>query len=97
LKPEHGGHAIVKFNNSHLPPGCQDANRWRCVYVPTYITFVAAYQNPWTVADHDAIRAMQTIWDHLYKNPKIAHKIQAQQAVFCVVSVHMAVDWLLDC
>jgi hypothetical protein len=83
---KNSGRATTKFNNSHLPSGCQDGNRWRRIFVPTYITFVAGYDNPWSVTDDDAVPAMQAIWNKVYDNPKITHKIEAQQAVFSVVS-----------
>jgi hypothetical protein len=86
LKADHVSRVAVKFNNSHLPDGCQDANRWHCTFVPTFIGYVASYHDPWNVADGDSIRAMQTIWNQVYNQPKITHQIETQQAVYCVVS-----------
>jgi hypothetical protein len=80
------GRANVKFNNSHLPAGCQDGNRWRRVFVPTYIGFVAGYRDPWTVNDKNAVAIMQAIWNKVYENPRIAYQIEPQQEVFSVVS-----------
>ena len=82
---EHGGRISVKFNNSHLPDGCQNGTRWHRVFVPTYIRFVASYNNPWTVIDTDAVRAMQVIWNKVYDQPKIVCQIETHEAVYSVV------------
>jgi hypothetical protein len=83
-EPQGASRTQVKWTNAHLPQGCQDVNRWRRVFVPTYIRFVASYDNPWTVRDEDSVSAMQAIWNKVYGS-KIEHEIVAQQAVHSVV------------
>ena len=64
---------------------------WRQAYIPTYISFVAAYKDPWCVEDADAVSGMQETWNRIYVdhrniNEKIPHTIALNEAVFSIVS-----------
>jgi hypothetical protein len=85
--PKSNGKArlvIPKLTNKDLPRGCQDGNLWRRRFIPTYMTFVASYNQVWSVIDGDAIDAMQKIWDQIY-GQKIPHTIELHDAVFQTV------------
>ena len=82
-----------KSQNRYLPHGSQDGNVWRRVFVPTYFTFIAAYDDPWVVKDKDAIQALQKIWNHVYvgrqNSVDIPHTILVHKAVFKVVRLFL--------
>jgi hypothetical protein len=86
---ESGRQGRVHYTNRDLPPGSQDANVWRRVFIPTYIVFVANYSNPWSVKDKDALVALQHVWNTVYLNPKknlgLAHTVEHQDSVFSIV------------
>jgi hypothetical protein len=73
-----------KFTNKSLPEGCQESHRWRRSLVPTYIHFVAACKNPWSVDSDEAVSALQKIWRAVYGD-KIQHTVKVNEAVFSVV------------
>ncbi|MGH7238924.1 MAG: hypothetical protein ACREHG_02540 [Candidatus Saccharimonadales bacterium] len=79
-----------KFINGDLPVGCEKGNAWRRNYIPTYITLVAASEDPWFVEDEHAVEQMQEAWDVIYLNgttgDNIPHTVELNQAVFCIVS-----------
>ena len=77
-------HSGVKYKNSDLPDGCLSNNVWRRIYVPTYLTYVASYDDPWTLKDSDGINAMQCIWDDIYGH-KVKYTIKVNDAVFNIV------------
>jgi hypothetical protein len=79
-----------KFVNKDLPAGYDAGNMWRRAYIPTYISFVAGYKDPWFVEDAHAVIGMQEVWDRIYINnsnitQKIPHTIVLNQAVFSIV------------
>jgi hypothetical protein len=84
-EPENGS----RWTNRDLPVGTHRDNMWRRVYIPTYVTFVACYQDPWIIPDHRGIEAMQKAWDKVYVGraglQDILHKVVANQAVFSIV------------
>jgi hypothetical protein len=74
-----------KFRNEDLPRGCQDDNRWRGNFIPTFLWY-AAYQNdPWNLEEDAAVNAMQRIWDTLYSKA-IPYRIVPHDAVYIIVS-----------
>jgi hypothetical protein len=89
LKPQAAtGHR--KFIIKDLPAGSDRGNAWSRTYIPTYISFVAAYKDPWSVEDKHAIDTMQEAWNCVYINDKavtdkIPHTVAANQAVFAIV------------
>ena len=71
-----------KFINGDLPVGCERGNKWRRVFIPTYIAYVTGYMDAWFVEDDDAIAAMQVIWEVTYLNTNLSkHSIQVNDAV----------------
>jgi hypothetical protein len=86
-QPENG----TRWTNADLPFGCRKDNVWRRTYIPTYITFVAGYRDPWTVGDDDAVTAMQKTWNKVYLNRSrmadIQHQVVVNNAVFSIVSM----------
>jgi hypothetical protein len=83
-----------KFTNKALPDGCQDGNRWRRIFIPTYIHFVADCENPWSVNSDKAVAAMQKIWNTVY-GKSIPHTVQVNQAVFSVVCIVVFISAVL--
>jgi hypothetical protein len=63
--------AQVKVKNENLPVGSQ-AN-WHSIYIPTYLQFVANYGQTWMVDNHEAIAAMQKVWNVVYQT--IPHNV----------------------
>jgi len=73
------------FKNSDLPAGCQDNDKWRREFIPTYLWWVATQPDPWNVDDEKALEALQAIWDKIY-GAKIPYVITLNDAVFSIVS-----------
>ena len=86
----------VKWNNNDLPPGCNDNLEWRRVFVPTYLTFLAARPDPWTIEDDAACQGLQKIWNTVYHNrpgkPDHFHMVLSQRAVFGV-ALQRVCEW----
>ncbi|KAH9954837.1 hypothetical protein BGW80DRAFT_1566494 [Lactifluus volemus] len=56
------------LDDNELPPGCLDGNRLRGVVTPTYISWIAQHaEDPWNVADADALKVMRKIWVRVYR------------------------------
>ncbi|KAI9436203.1 hypothetical protein H4582DRAFT_2078814 [Lactarius indigo] len=51
-----------------LPPGAEENNRFRAVFIPTYERWVGTQANPWVIPDDVAISVLQSIWDVVYEN-----------------------------
>ena len=81
-----------KFVNGDLPEGCEKRNRWRRVFIPSYIHFIASYSDPWSMNDDDIIEAMQSTWDEVFVDSIdkygecIPHVVEINEAVFSIVS-----------
>jgi hypothetical protein len=79
-----------KFSNAALPAGCEQFNAWRRKYIPTYINFVAAANDPWTIEDKVAIAAMQEVWNAVFLNRSdgddIPHTVELREATAEIVS-----------
>ncbi|KAN0105548.1 hypothetical protein V8E52_010929 [Russula decolorans] len=55
-----------KFRNEDLPCGCQDQNRWRKRFIPTFLWYTAYQMDPWNLEEDAAVDAMQQIWNQIY-------------------------------
>jgi hypothetical protein len=75
--------------------GCAEDGRWRKIFVPTYIWFVAQQEDPWTVDDAVAKSAMQKIWQVVF-GKDIPHKVTTDGPVFGVVSLPFHLRYLPD-
>jgi len=75
-----------KWTTQHLPPACHYEGRWRRVFIPTYMSFIARQQDAWTVDDSVAILAMRKIWKAVYGDT-ISYKITTDSPVFAVVRI----------
>jgi hypothetical protein len=82
----------AKFKNDDLPLGCKP--KWRSVFVPTYMKFIATYNNPWAVDDDDAVNALQAIWNAIYGS-KIPEEIDTKSAVFEIVRTLLIFELIL--
>jgi hypothetical protein len=83
-KAAKNGRAVqVKVKTENLPAGSKP--NWRPIYVPTYLQFVASYGETWMVDDHEAVVAMQKVWDVVYQT--IPYNISIRDPVFTLVSV----------
>ncbi|KAH9019020.1 hypothetical protein EDB85DRAFT_1873448 [Lactarius pseudohatsudake] len=49
-----------------LPPGAEENNRFRAVFIPTYERWVGTQANPWVIPDDVAMPVLQSIWDVVY-------------------------------
>lgn len=54
-------------------------DRWRRVFIPTFLQFVGNLSDPWTIRDNDLIFVLQMIIDNVYRdynseNYKVSHK-----------------------
>jgi hypothetical protein len=75
-----------RFVNSDLPIGCEKGNKWRRTFIPSYITYVASYSDPWIVDDSDAVISMECAWEATYRE-EIPHSIQVNDCpIFSIVS-----------
>jgi hypothetical protein len=86
-----------KFNNKHLPEGCQGQFKWCRHYVPTYLWFLSSYPKVWAIPDNDAVKAMQKIWDDIYGD-EIPYDVNVNCAVFktvCPPSVSVGLNVML--
>jgi hypothetical protein len=83
-----------KWTMQHLPPACHYESRWRRIFIPTYISFIAQQQDTWTVDDSVAISAMRKIWKVVYGNT-ISCKIAIDGPVFAIVSSTLSSQMLL--
>lgn len=63
-----------------LPPGAEDDNKFRGVFIPTYERWVGTQDNPWVIPDNVAIRTLQTIWDSIYL--AVPWTVKANDCVF---------------
>ena len=64
-----------------LPEGSTDNNRFRAVFVTTYICWVAEYADPWRVEPEEATGVMQKIWAEVY-GKKIPFKITTETKAY---------------
>jgi hypothetical protein len=79
-----------KFRNEDLPRGCQDDNRWRRNFIPTFLWYAAYQTDPWNLEEDAAVDAMQQIWNQLY-GKAIPYRIMTHDAVYIIVRAFMFV------
>ena len=77
--------AGTRWTTDDLPEGATDENRWRKVFIPTFIHYVAQQNDAWGVRDEVVKPALQVLWDAIY--PDIEHKVKVDGAVFYLVRV----------
>ncbi|KAH8984333.1 hypothetical protein EDB92DRAFT_1950889 [Lactarius akahatsu] len=70
-----------------LPPGAEENNRFRAVFIPTYEWWVRTQANPWVIPDDVAIPVLQSIWDVVYDD--VPWVIYANDCVFERVMQHL--------
>jgi hypothetical protein len=77
--------------NSSLPPGAHELNRWTRYFLPTVIKYVGGGQNDiWTLDERETMNILQEIWNWVYsgKDPiggtKVVHVVGS--GIFSVVS-----------
>jgi hypothetical protein len=73
-----------KFQNEDLPRGCQDDNRWRGNFIPTFLWYAAYQMDPWNLEEDAAVDAMQQIWNQLY-GKAIPYHIATHDLVYIIV------------
>jgi hypothetical protein len=78
-------HPAKRFTNQDLPAGCQDHSYWRHRFIPTYLQFVGAFADPWSIPDTDSLAALRKAWAKVY-GQRIVYKVTAHDAVFTLVS-----------
>ncbi|KAH9169057.1 hypothetical protein EDB89DRAFT_1908891 [Lactarius sanguifluus] len=73
-----------------LPPGAEENNRFRAVFIPTYERWVRTQANPWVIPDDVAIPVLQSIWDIVYDD--VPWVISANDCVFECVTQRLC-EW----
>jgi hypothetical protein len=71
-----------KWTNQDLPYGTYRS--WSNVFIPTYLAFVGAQRNPFTITSEELVGAMQEAWDLIY--PSTPYEIKPRTAVFDLVN-----------
>jgi hypothetical protein len=64
---------------------------WRRVFVPTYLAYAAAHDDPWAILDSDAVNVLQLIFNTVYKG-MARHKVKASEAVHYIVSPYYVIN-----
>jgi hypothetical protein len=72
------------FSNKQLPQGCLQDDAWRGIVIPTFIWWAAHQEDPWKIKEEEALAALQSIWNPVYK--KISRTITLDDPVFKNVS-----------
>ena len=72
------------FSNKQLPKGCLKDDAWRGIVIPTFIWWAAHQDDPWKIKEEDALAALQSVWDPVYK--KMPQNITLNDPVFKNVS-----------
>jgi hypothetical protein len=72
------------FSNKQLPKACLEGDAWRKTVIPTFIWWAAHQPDPWKIKEEDALAALQSIWDPVYK--LMPRKITLDDPVFKNVS-----------
>ncbi|KAF8495461.1 hypothetical protein F5888DRAFT_1635530 [Russula emetica] len=81
-----------KFRNEDLPRGCQDDNRWRGNFIPTFLWYAAYQVDPWNLEEDAAVDAMQQIWNQLY-GKAIPYQIAPHDAVYIITLQRVSDSW----
>jgi hypothetical protein len=75
----------ARWTTDDLPEGATDERRWRKVFVPTFIHYVAQQNDPWGVRGELVKPALQIAWDNIY--PHIKHQVKSDGPVFHLVRI----------
>ncbi|KAN0109337.1 hypothetical protein V8E52_009381, partial [Russula decolorans] len=81
-----------KFRNEDLPRGCQDQNRWRKRFIPTFLWYTAYQMDPWNLEEDAAVDAMQQIWNQIY-GKAIPYQITTHDAVHIITLQRVSDSW----
>ena len=73
-----------KPGNNNLPDGV-DQKLWRCVFISTYMQYVATTPNPWEVPVKLGCETMQVIWDAIF--PNIPYAVTSTSSIYLIVRV----------
>ncbi|KAH8995781.1 hypothetical protein EDB86DRAFT_1064330 [Lactarius hatsudake] len=71
--------------NLHLPPGAENNNRFRRVFIPTFERWFGT-RDPWVVSTFVAIPVLQTIWDAVYMEDGVEWTFEANDTVIYCIS-----------
>ncbi|KIK34769.1 hypothetical protein CY34DRAFT_17484 [Suillus luteus UH-Slu-Lm8-n1] len=82
----------IKYNNEHLPNGCQRDNKWRGVLISTYAKWNRALQVGWGTKNIEECKVLKLIWDAVYKG-KVPASIESDGPVHFVASQRMTKWW----
>ncbi|KAG1837629.1 hypothetical protein DFJ58DRAFT_734231 [Suillus subalutaceus] len=77
-----------KPGNNDLPDGVEQ-KLWCCVFVSTYMQYVATLANPWEVLPKLVCQKMQVIWDAIF--PSILCTVMSMSTVY-IVTVQRVAD-----
>ncbi|KAI0750635.1 hypothetical protein C8Q80DRAFT_1267961 [Daedaleopsis nitida] len=76
------------YKNSDLPKGAHDQNRWRGIFIPTFLTHMGTLDDPWTVNDHKFLHLLQELWNAVYGS-SVDHEIEIGDCVHYLASQRM--------
>ncbi|KAH8991571.1 hypothetical protein EDB92DRAFT_665813 [Lactarius akahatsu] len=72
--------------NPRLPPGAENNNRFRRVFIPTFERWFGTRANPWVISNFVAIPVLQTIWDAVYMADGVEWTFEAYDPVIYCIS-----------
>ncbi|KAG0705983.1 hypothetical protein DFH29DRAFT_1028190 [Suillus ampliporus] len=85
--PAHQAEHTKKPGNNDLPDGVEP-RLWCCVFVSTYMQYVATLANPWEVPPKLACQKLQVIWDTIF--PNISCTVTSTSTVYLITVQHVA-------
>jgi hypothetical protein len=75
---------VTAVTNSDLPAGAHDDNRFRHVYVPSNIWWMAFQPDPFKVERDPQVSFMRASWKVIYGNT-VPHKVRVNDPVYQIV------------
>ena len=78
----------VTVTNHDLPVGAHDGNRFRHVYVPSNIWWMAFQPNPFKAEKDPQVSFMRASWKVIYGNT-VPHKVRIDDSVFRIVGYQL--------
>ena len=76
------------ITNNDLPVGAHDGNRFRHVYVPSNIWWMAFQPNPFKAEKDPQVSFMRASWKVIYGNT-VPHKVRIDDPVFRIVGYQL--------
>jgi hypothetical protein len=78
-----------RATNKDLPPGYNDGNQWTCKFLPTYLKVLGGNQpNAWSLeSDKENLCILQSIWNKVYRSPRLPHVVVQGGGVWRQVSL----------